>query len=227
MAMPLSLQVADEIERFIKKHQLPRGTKLGAERTLAAQYHVSRTVLREALFLLGEKGLLELRKGEGAFVADPDSRFFEVLRTILVSQQGSFLESLEVRETLELSIISKAARFIDDDQLHSLEQMVEQMESLKNSSNPETFIRKDMLFHETIARCVPNSLFHLLLQMFYSIGEYSSFLVTQSSRDFFSDAQAEHQEILRALKAHQSEQAVEAMAAHIQNIRNTLIALKE
>ena len=58
-------QVADLLERQIIA-QYKDGKKLPSEQHLAEQYQVSRTIIREALKLLKERGLIDSKTGSGA-----------------------------------------------------------------------------------------------------------------------------------------------------------------
>ena len=65
---PLYLQVARFIAEQASGGGLTRGAKLPTERTLCAQFGVSRVTLRRALTMLVEEGVLESSAGRGWFV---------------------------------------------------------------------------------------------------------------------------------------------------------------
>ncbi len=65
---PLYLQVARFIAEQASGGGLTRGAKLPTERTLCAQFGVSRVTLRRALTILVEEGVLESSAGRGWFV---------------------------------------------------------------------------------------------------------------------------------------------------------------
>lgn len=224
MYVPLYFQVAKEIEEYIKLEKIDEGEKLGSERELAKKYHVSRSVIRKAMYILQDKGLLKLRSGEGAFVANPDTRFMEILKMILINQQETFLHSLEMREVLEKAIIIKVIPFLTTEKLDSLETILMQMD--KSEDDPEKFIQLDRNFHERIASYIPNPLFLTLLQTFFSLEDNKSFLITTAFQDFFNGAQKEHQEILQALKTLDPEKAYKAIKTHMKEIRSDLLSLE-
>ena len=49
------------------------GTKLPNEQAIGDRFGVSRTVVREALKLLKERGLIEIQNGSGAYITKPSS----------------------------------------------------------------------------------------------------------------------------------------------------------
>ena len=66
-------QVADELERAILETGLVSAgdDKLPSEQALGVKFGVSRTVIREALKLAKERGLIEQRTGEGSYITKP------------------------------------------------------------------------------------------------------------------------------------------------------------
>src|SRR5260370_26550 len=63
-------QVAEQIEKRILDGELRSGDRLPTERHLAEQFHVSRTAVREAMKILAQKGLVDMRPGRGTIVID-------------------------------------------------------------------------------------------------------------------------------------------------------------
>ena len=63
-------QIADQIEKRILNGELRSGDRLPTERDLAEQFHASRTAVREAMKILAQKGLVEMRPGRGTIVID-------------------------------------------------------------------------------------------------------------------------------------------------------------
>ena len=66
----LSMQVADRLQHLIVAESLKLGDQLPGERELAKRLGVSRTVVREALRVLADRGLLKVKQGCGTFVCD-------------------------------------------------------------------------------------------------------------------------------------------------------------
>jgi GntR family transcriptional regulator len=69
-SLPLRVAVYSEIARAIRAGDLRPGEVLPREPDLCAAFEVSRTVMREALILLEEDGLVRTQRGVGRFVAD-------------------------------------------------------------------------------------------------------------------------------------------------------------
>ena len=62
----LYTDVANRIQSQIENQELAVGQKLPSERKMSEHYGVSRNVIREALKILTEKGMLDIRPGKPA-----------------------------------------------------------------------------------------------------------------------------------------------------------------
>ncbi|WP_256922002.1 GntR family transcriptional regulator [Leifsonia sp. NCR5] len=69
VGQPLRVAVYSRIAEGIRGHVFPLGSALPRETELGASLGVSRTVVREALMLLEEDGLIVTKRGVGRFVA--------------------------------------------------------------------------------------------------------------------------------------------------------------
>jgi GntR family transcriptional regulator len=90
--VPLRVAVYTRIAEAIRSHRLPPGTLIPGETELGALLGVSRTVVREALMLLEEDGLVRARRGIGRFVGErPPAVGIEKLRPLelLLAAQGA------------------------------------------------------------------------------------------------------------------------------------------
>jgi GntR family transcriptional regulator len=69
--IPLYLQVADRVERWIDSERLGPGAALPSEAELQERHGVSRVTVRSALTLLERRGRIERHQGRGTFVSLP------------------------------------------------------------------------------------------------------------------------------------------------------------
>jgi GntR family transcriptional regulator len=65
----LPLQVRDGVRQYLVQEDLRPGDQLPTEEVLAARFEVSRSTLREALRLLEQDGVLEVRHGNGRYLS--------------------------------------------------------------------------------------------------------------------------------------------------------------
>jgi GntR family transcriptional regulator len=67
-AVPIYYQVEEQLRDRIESGELPEGTRLPAERDIAAHLGISRMTLRQALTRLANDGLIAARRGGGTVV---------------------------------------------------------------------------------------------------------------------------------------------------------------
>src|SRR5688572_30912681 len=110
----LSEQVVSEMERTIAEQYPEPGTRLPKEEELADRFHVSRIVIREAMKILEDRGVVEVRAGRGTLTKAPSSdRVKESLLRLFRDQPLPTLAEMEymmeLRLVLEESVAGLAA----------------------------------------------------------------------------------------------------------------------
>ncbi len=68
--LPLYQQIADRIESMIETNGLEPGSQLPSEYELAKALKVSRVTVHQAMLVLVEKGLVQIKAGSGVYVTD-------------------------------------------------------------------------------------------------------------------------------------------------------------
>lgn len=74
-AIPLHLQLSNEIKMAIRSNYYPSGHKLPTEEELCAHFNISRPVVRQAYKQLIEEELIYRHKGKGSFVLKNNIRY--------------------------------------------------------------------------------------------------------------------------------------------------------
>jgi GntR family transcriptional regulator len=109
--VPLRVEVYDRIAGAVRAGALPPGSLLPSESELGEAMEVSRTVVREALLLLEEDGLLRSRRGIGRVVATAQPAVgFERLRPMEQILSDRF-PGLSVNRT-EVTLQRQSASFV-------------------------------------------------------------------------------------------------------------------
>lgn len=155
----LSRAVATELVERIVAGTYPPGTPLPTEPVLCATFSVSRTVVRESVKMLQEKGLVRVRQGSGTVIADPDSWNLldeQVLAASIGAEEDSaILDDLVVtRRLLEADMAFVAARTISDDDLGRLRELVDLMDTLV--ADWSRYMPCDKEFHDVVMRASGN-----------------------------------------------------------------------
>src|SRR3954447_15142694 len=131
----LANALAGELVQRIVRGQYPPGSAMPSESALSEGYSVSRTVVREAVKMLQEKGLVQVRRGSGT-VVNPEvmwNMLDELVLTAIVTEASGLdvLDDLVVtRRLLESDMAHVAARQADDEVIEQLRQLVDAMDAL-------------------------------------------------------------------------------------------------
>ncbi len=107
----VSEEVVLQIEAAILDGRLKAGERLPSEREMQSQFGTGRGVIREAIKILKQKGLLEVRKGAkgGAYVRELEvSNVSESLALFLKQHQVSPETLIEFRESMDRTITTLA-----------------------------------------------------------------------------------------------------------------------
>jgi DNA-binding FadR family transcriptional regulator len=154
-------EAAEQIAHKVRTGELRVGDKLPGERTLAAQMEISRPTLREAVRILVEAGLLEVRRGPGGgmFVA-ADVVPVELVREKSTMRVGEVAAVLEARRLIEPRVAQLAAVRATDEDLAALERSIEAMRAISergyDADDEDRFLQLDVQFHLALARAAGN-----------------------------------------------------------------------
>ena len=154
--------VINELGQKLILGKFEAGKKLPIEPELAESMKVGRNILREAIKILADKGLLTTGPRRGTIVQSRtewnllDS---DVLNWILTASNSSskFLADLnELRLLLEPSVVELAARRANEQQRYKIQQAMDYMEG--TSGNPDQGIEADISFHSAIYEATNNEI---------------------------------------------------------------------
>ena len=162
-------EVADQIEEAVVSGLLKPGEKLPAERELVGRFDISRRTLREALRIVEQKGLIEIKIGSrgGAFVKDlTTAPISESLALLIRSKKISLRELAEFRVDIESLVAEKAARQATKEDIDSLKDLLVEGETILASKrfNWKAFMEVDQRLHRALARIARNSIYEFILK---------------------------------------------------------------
>jgi DNA-binding FadR family transcriptional regulator len=214
----LANTVTTELVDRIVRGDYPPGAALPPEPALGAAFAVSRTVVREAVKSLQEKGLVQVRQGAGTIVTEPvmwDMLDELVLHaTVEAEESVAILDDLVVtRRVLESDMANVAARVAGSETADRLRALVDAMDQLVD--DPLAYAQQDRAFHDTImqasgnrlARGVVRSLEKQVINTARYMGKPERALCVASNRG--------HRRIYQCIAAHDAEGAANAMFTHI------------
>ncbi|WP_435928905.1 transcriptional regulator ExuR [Dryocola sp. BD613] len=214
-------QLAAELKYRIENGVYQPGEKLPAERFIAEEKNVSRTVVREAIIMLEVEGYVEVRKGSGIHVissqakhtAIPDERFE-------FASFGPF-ELLQARQLIESNIAEFAAIQV------TKQDIVKLMEIQEMARNEQSFRDSewDLNFHIQVALATQNSALAAIVEKMWSQRIHNPYWkklhehIDKRTVDNWCD---DHDNILKALIRKDPNAAKLAMWQHLENTKQML-----
>jgi DNA-binding FadR family transcriptional regulator len=162
--------VVDEIQAAILNGRLKPGDQLPPEMKLGEMFATSRGSIREALRVLEQKGLIDIKTGVagGAVVRSPDhSQVTESLNLLVQSQQVSLNHLLEFRQEIEGIVAALAAKRATDEDISILKELLKQARGLlgRAETNGDKLMEIDTKLHVSIAKISGNPVFIAVLRM--------------------------------------------------------------
>jgi DNA-binding FadR family transcriptional regulator len=209
----LHQHVIREIGRRIVGGELAPGTALPSEATLVETLGVSRTALREALRVLGAKGLVEARQKKGTIVRpkcawnflDPDVFAWRLDSSELERVVAELHQLRHIIEPMAASLAASQAKPRDCD---ALKRAYREMEEAANDG--VAFVDPDVRFHLGIIAASGNSLLSSLGQII-AVALRAYFAIGIDNPDGQVPSLPYHKAVLDAILARNSAAARVAM----------------
>ena len=207
-----SEEVALQIEAAIMDGRMSPGERLPSEREMQSQFGTGRGVVREAIKILKQKGLLEVKKGAkgGAYVRQLDvGNVSESLALFLKQHPVEPEKLIEFRETMDRTITQLAIAHATEDEKKALLKEALRLEHLLMEDQPDLIVTSelDRRLNIMLARMARNPLFEWVMhaiQMGFSSHDYALYEDTvyreKAATNWSDTAQAiARGELMRAL----------------------------
>lgn len=200
------------------------GARLPAERTLAEEFDVSRSTVREAIQRLAARGLLAARRGSGVFVTDRlQAGFVSPWRQLISDHPEIRGDMLEFRRVIESAAVRLAALRADRADLKRMAEIVKRLQSAHRDGDRAAEAKADADFHEAIAEASHNTMFrHLHAGVIKMLREHIALNIDQMRTDSAAVSATlleQHLELHAAIRNHDAERAGAVMCAHIDFVR--------
>lgn len=213
--------VFDRMHRAIKSGAYKPDERLPTEHELAAEFEVSRPIVREALRRLREQGLIYSRQGAGSFV-----------RSIGLKQPLGFGPLENITDLLNcyefrISLEPEAAAFAAErHKPRTLEPIMEALELLRDATNRQSHREDaDFQFHLAIALAAENTYFSTAfeaLKEHIAVGMRFHGISVKRDSSGLTRVFGEHAALSEAIRARDSTRARELMRTHLNGSRDRL-----
>ena len=197
--------IAARLRREILTGELPPGSPL-KERDNAQRLGVSRTPLREAVRILGQEGLVTLRPLRSPVVADPS--LAEVLDEIAVLRQ------------LEIFSGGLACQNATPEEIEAIAALAADVAAHHATGDKVDVFDQDMRMHTAIADAAHNAALSRTYRE-YLARLWRVRFVSARERADAPRVLADHQDMIAALRARDSQRMTAAIASHLDGmVRN-------
>jgi GntR family transcriptional regulator, transcriptional repressor for pyruvate dehydrogenase complex len=228
----VSDEVAEQIRRLIVSEQLAEGARLPAERELAARFGVSRPMVSQALRMLSLMGLVEIRRGSGAFVLRRPQAMVTASVGLLLDLHGSVGELAELRLWLEtLGVGHAAQRRLPAGETAGLRDALRRLAG--STASASAWIAADTVFHAVAVRAAGNAYLSAMYEGVHTAvlaHEYQHWVRTETEPAWLAPPGAPallglHQAIYDAVAAADAAAARAAVLRHHQVMLEHLAAV--
>ena len=150
--------VLDSILQDIRSRRLVPGDRLPNEQRIADDRAVSRGSVREAMRTLTSLGLVEVRHGDGSFVATPGGLpYFDPLLCQLLLDQPSRDQLRELRLVVERGMVPLLLASANDDDLRALRSAADELNAAaRDGAAPDKLADADLAFHDALGAATHN-----------------------------------------------------------------------
>jgi len=204
-------KVRDQLAELLRSNLSESETWLPAERELALQLRVSRSVVREATKRLESQGLVEIQHGIGIRGVNRLHHPLNESLSLLLPEESERMQALiEARLSIEPDAAAFAAERATPAQLEGLRRVHLQLEAAPDSA---AAVAADSAFHHFIADASGNLIYRLILDSLAELGQQSR--LRSIGRVGKQPAVAQHASILEAIENRNPETARTLMRSHV------------
>lgn len=208
---PRTSQVYEALKAAILEVRLKPGTPISESR-ICRQSSVSRTPVREALIRLAQEQLIDVFPQHGSFVS---------LICATKVAEGHF-----VRQTLELAMLKKAAERWSKSNTEAAESLLALQRAHASSRNYACFYREDERFHHYIAEVADlRGVSRVIVDANTHLTRVRQ--LANPVEGHMEEALREHELILAALDARNTEKAVAVLTQHLDRVFKTVKRLMQ
>ena len=215
---PAYRTVVRSIQTKIMSGEWVVGDRVPAETTLATDFSVHRSTVREAIRVLEQNGLVRRHDGgKLLYVTAPrEADISDKVTAAIVLHEITFFELWESMRYLEPALAVCAADRIDGDLLAALQANVDKTKAALEDK--QSLVELDIEFHQIVARASRNRALQLsrepMSQLFYP-----AFLKVFSRLNAGERLVFAHEKILQALSRRDASEARSWMEKHIVDFR--------
>jgi DNA-binding GntR family transcriptional regulator len=199
-------KVCDAIYQAILERRLEPNTRL-VETKLASALGTSRPVVRQALLLMAQRKLVEIKPNRGAEVAEPTEK--------------QAREVFQSRKLLEKEVVALACQNIKETDLQNLRNHLQTESEARHSHDRHALIRATGEFHIMLAEIAGNQLYLDFLRQLIALSSLT--LEKYQSEQVHHCDESHHSQLVDLIANRQQSEAQALMLEHLNDIEAELI----
>jgi len=215
--------VIQQIQEKISLGIFAPGAKIPTEPTLMAQLGVGRSTVREAIRVLVNAGLLEVRQGDGTYVLSRASGQEPLEYRLRRATAG---EIREVRRIIEVETARLAASNRTDLDLETMRDCLARKKAAMAGGDTHGYVAADIAFHSAVAAASGNSLLADLYRSFCMVfQDFLDHLIADVGVNRFQDHI--HNGLLDAIISKDAEAAAQFAMEGLDHFTSDIKALEQ
>jgi DNA-binding FadR family transcriptional regulator len=221
--------IVEQIQEAILSGHYQTGDVLPSERELKETFQTSRGTLREALRVLEQKGLIEIRLGMngGAFVKGSISEpMAESLGLMIRYRKISLLHLNEFREDVEGIVTARAAERADESDIKKLDGLLAEAAKIMENGKERwlEFLEIDKQFHREVAQISRNPIYIFMHNVIHSNIQayYDQFL--PPNEEILKENYRDLSDIFEAIKKRKPDQACALVQNHVRRFYEHMVS---
>lgn len=226
-------EIAQTIMAAITSGELAAGEKLPSETVMSANFGVARTVVREAISLLKFDGVVEAKRGVGAFVADRTERTSFRISPACFEKRREIVKLLQLRTFVQSGAAALAAELRSNEQMDVITSAFDRMLTA-NNAGPDVALEQrmdaELRLYRLIAEASDNEYFCDVINMIETNIQThlrSAFLKNAATCEFEPTVIKEHEAIISAIRENDPEKARTATRVRFENAASSLANRKD
>ncbi|MCP3875921.1 MAG: FadR family transcriptional regulator [Desulfobacteraceae bacterium] len=217
--------IVEQIQDAIINGKLEPGAKLPAERELKDMFNTSRGTLREALRVLEQKGLIEIKLGVsgGAIIKHMDAEpIVESLALLIRSGEVSLKHLSEFRIKIEGSLVEIAASRATKEDIKELEILFNKAKGYYEKDDWGNFLKTDEKMHMYIGTMTRNPVFQFVQKSIHdNIHQYYEEYLPMNKKRTLENL-TDFEKIIKAMKINDSQTASATIIDHVKRFNDKM-----
>lgn len=194
------IQTIEKLLALIRESGLQPGQHFPSERKLADLFHVSRNTVREAIRMLEERGIVDVRTGSGCYLKMTVDGLLTWNDVEVEPDADGFRQRMEARYLILPPLIELAAERMDDAGIRKLEHTVVRLSKAIIERKTVEIIRENNGFYRTLVQGAHNGVLESITEKLHLDSGFTRELLENLSEEDLNRYFACYVKVLEAVR---------------------------